>query len=112
MTNESTKRKWTGGKWRAKRCEAGLFIESERVESHITADVIDHIPIAKVYDEANAHLIAAAPVQHEALSIVGNLIEDSTLAAVRDGGKAGLYFTLEELQQIQAALSAALGEGE
>lgn len=91
------KGKWTGGEWEIRGWE-GLDVHDE-----------DGHKVCRATSMQHAQFIAAAPKQNKALTMVGDKIDNLTIrAAVL--GRVGLYFTLEQLQQIQAALSAALGE--
>lgn len=71
------------------------------------SDVITDVELCKgITDEKTARLIAAAPDLLAACKITGNQITDDGKYSLRGGGKLALYFTLEQLESIQSAISA------
>ena len=108
-----SKRKWTGGEWRARSFNDGPFKSWQVVSKRgQLADKCD-VTVCDIYNgvkperaEANAHLLAAAPKLFEALTAAEQALRSYQY------GNSSPDLAESIADNAQAALQAALGEGE
>ena len=108
----TTKRKWTGGEWKLDVETGGIFRANGSIAQVRRRDASVGSRERDVEAQANAHLIAAGPQLYEALEQTSELL-DRAIRALDNDVFVSLTASIEkQMTDNQAALAAALGEGE
>ena len=108
--SESTKRKWTGGEWgvfdwQGQFVVAAEFVASKQTIAQIAIKKSGNKPITLTEQEANAHLLAGSKKLFEALTALSGIGNPPA-------GEPEHVDYETAMKMTQAALQAALGEGE